>query len=167
MVGNAAARRRRRAGQRLDRGDELVALPVHGADDRLAAAVVVDGLAHGLDPRRERGFADEAVAPDRVEQFFLAHNGAAPLHEIRQDVERFGFELDVLAVTAQDDAIQIQLARCEPQNHPVPHRHPFRRFGAAYPRRQRKWGDLPMYRARVLRTVDTTATPTSDRGEPQ
>ena len=58
----------------LDVGDELVALPVHGADDRLPGAVVADGLAHRLDPRRQRRLADEPVAPHLVEQLLLAHH---------------------------------------------------------------------------------------------
>ena len=48
-----AARRRRRRGASAivsRRGDELVAAPVHGPDDRWRRAVVADGPARRLDP---------------------------------------------------------------------------------------------------------------------
>ena len=76
------------AGHGLDRGDELVALAVDRADDRLPVAVVVDGLANRLDAGGERRLADEAIAPDLVEQLLLADDGAAALHQVRRGRRR-------------------------------------------------------------------------------
>ena len=117
IVGSGDARGRDRAGHGLDRGDELVALPVDRADDRLPVAVVVDGLANRLDAGGECRLADEAITPDLVEQLLLADDGAAALHQVREDVEGLRLELDLLTVAAQDDAGQIQLAVREPQDH--------------------------------------------------
>ena len=117
IVGRGAGRSPSGAVDDLDRGDELVALPVHRPDDRLPAAVVADRLTHRLDPRGQRRLADEAVAPDLVEQLLLAHDLAATLHEIREDVEDLGLELDLSTVAPQHDAGQVQLAVREPEDH--------------------------------------------------
>ena len=81
-------------------GDELVALAVHRADHPLQAPVVADHLAHRLDLRRQRRLADEAVAPDAVEQLLLAHHLAAPLHEVAEEIERLRLDADLVAVAA-------------------------------------------------------------------
>ena len=90
--------------------DEFVAFAVHRPDDQLLAAIVTDGLADRLDPRRERGLAHEAVTPDRVEQFFLAHHGAAVLDEVCEHVEHLRLDPDLLATASKDDAVQVQFA---------------------------------------------------------
>ena len=90
--------------------DEFVALAVHRPDDRLLAAVVADGLADRLDPRGQRRLTDEAVTPDRVEQFLLAHHRATVLDEVGEHVEHLGFDPDLLAAPSKDDAVQVQLA---------------------------------------------------------
>ena len=119
----AGDRRRRRArgcdhaGHRLDRRDELVTLPVDGTDDRLPVAVVIDGLSNRLDPCRERGLADETIAPDLVEQFLLQDDAAAALHQVREDVEGPRLELDLAAVAPKHDASKVQLAIRESQDH--------------------------------------------------
>ena len=92
---------------------------MHRADDRLAAAVVADGLAHRLDPGGQRRLADEAVAPDLVEQLLLAHDLAAPLHEVAQEVEDLRLDPNLVAVAAQHDAGEVQLAVREPKDQPL------------------------------------------------
>jgi hypothetical protein len=118
LVRRAALRvRPRRSPHDVDGRDELVAPAVHRPDDRLAAAVVGDRLAHRLDARGERRLGDEAVAPHLVEQLLLADHASPPLHEIRQQVERLRFELDLLAVAAQHDPLEIELAVREAKDH--------------------------------------------------
>jgi hypothetical protein len=94
-------------------GHEFVPLSVHRPDDQLLAAIVADGLANRLDPRRQRGLTHEAVTPDGVEQLLLAHHRAAVLDEIGEHVEHLGLDPDLLATPPKDDAIQVQLAVSE------------------------------------------------------
>ena len=89
---------------------EFVALAVHSPNDRLLAAVVADGLADRLDPGRQRRLTHEAITPDCVEQFLLAHHRAAVLDEVGEHVEHLGFDPDLLAAPPEDDAVQVQLA---------------------------------------------------------
>ena len=83
---------------------------MHRPDDQLLAAIVTDGLADRLDPRRECGLAHEAVTPDRVEQFLLAHHRAAVLDEVCEHVEHLRLDPDLLATPSKDDAVQVQFA---------------------------------------------------------
>ena len=101
----------------VDRGDELVPPPVHGADDRLTAAVVAHRLAQRLDARGQRRLAHEAVTPDRVEQLLLAHQRAAVECEIRQHVEHLRLDRHLDAVASQNHPSQVQLTTGEPKNH--------------------------------------------------
>src|SRR4051794_10704943 len=68
-------------------GDEPVAAPVGGADERLATAVVPDGSACCLDAARHRRLADEAVAPDVVEELVLADDPLPVLDEVGEHIE--------------------------------------------------------------------------------
>ncbi len=115
--GPRRSRARHGASHGLDRRDELIALAVDGADDRLSAAVVVDRPAYGFDARGERRLADEPVTPDLVEQLLLAHDRAPTFDQVGQHVEGPGLELDLVTVAAQHDPGQIQLAVGEAQDH--------------------------------------------------
>ena len=83
---------------------------MHRSDDQLLATIVTNGLADRLDSRRQCGLAHEAVAPDRVEQFLLAHHRAAVLDEVCEHVEHLRLDPYLVATPSKDDAIQVQLA---------------------------------------------------------
>ena len=78
----------------VHRHDHAVAAAVGRRDDRLARPVVADGTAGGLDPARQRGLADEAVTPDRVEQLLLAHDPVGMGGEVDEHVEDLGLDGD-------------------------------------------------------------------------
>ena len=79
--------------ERLHGRDELVAPAVDGPDDRLAAAVIPERLAHRLDAGGERRLAHETVAPDVVEKLLLADDLTPVLDEVAEHVERLRLEL--------------------------------------------------------------------------
>src|SRR4029078_10750133 len=67
--------------------------------------------------RGERRFADEPVAPQLVEQFFFADDGASVLQQVRQHVEDLGLELDLATFASKDHPTQVQLAVREAEYH--------------------------------------------------
>jgi hypothetical protein len=83
---------------------------VDSPNDQLLAAIVADRLAGGLNPSCQGGLTYEAITPDRVEQFLLAHYRAAVLDEVGEHVEHLGFDSDLVATPPKDDAVQVQLA---------------------------------------------------------
>jgi hypothetical protein len=89
-------------------------------DDALARPVVADGAAGGLDPARQRGFAHEAVAPDRVEQLLLAHHPVRMGRQVHQHVEDLRLDRYEQAGAAQLIAIEIELAVAEGEDHARP-----------------------------------------------
>src|SRR5262249_33913981 len=80
-----------------NRSDEAVAAPVRGTDDARGAAVVADSLARRFDAAGERRLADEAIAPNVVEELFLRHDPIALLDQVAEHVEHLRF--DVLRFT--------------------------------------------------------------------
>ena len=103
--------------ERLHGRDELVAPAVDGPDDRLAAAVIPERLAHGLDARRERRLAHETVAPDVIEELLLADDLTPVLDEVAEHVERLRLELHLPTVAAKGDPGHVQLAVGKAKDH--------------------------------------------------
>ena len=83
---------------------------MHSPNDRLLAAVVADRLAGRLDSSCQGGLTHEAITPDGVEKFLLAHDRAAMLDEVGEHVEHLRFDSDLLATPPEDDAVKVQLA---------------------------------------------------------
>src|SRR5581483_6904970 len=114
-------RDRRRHGRQLRIGlhltDEAKALARHRADQLLVAAVVVDRLAHGVDPAGQGRFGHDASVPDLVEQFVLADHAIAVLDEIEQNVEHLRLQRDALAGAAQLPPIDIKYMICKEKSH--------------------------------------------------
>ena len=104
----------------VHRHDHPVAAAVGRRDHRLACPVVADGTAGGLDPARQRGLADEAVTPDRVEQLLLADHTVGMGGEVDQHVEDLGLDRHEQAGAAQLVAIEIELAVAEGEDHARP-----------------------------------------------
>ena len=105
-------RRSRRLGTvatRPDRRDEAVAAAVDGLDDALLGAVVADGAAGRLDATRERRLADEAVAPDVVEQLVLADDAVAVLDEVGEDAEDLRLDRHGRAGVAQLEQTRVEV----------------------------------------------------------
>ena len=114
-------------GQVDDGSHEPVAAAVDRLDEGLALAVVPDGAANGLDPARERRLAHEAVAPDGVEQLFLADRAVVMADEVAEDVEDLGLERHRHAGAAQLERLLVELVFPEPPGHYGPARTPSRR----------------------------------------
>jgi hypothetical protein len=73
---------------------------VHGSDGGLLAAVVPDRAPGGLDPADQRRLADEATAPDLVEQLGLGDHPVPVADQVDQDVEHLGLEALQHTITA-------------------------------------------------------------------
>ena len=106
-------RQRRRHGRQLRIGlhlaDEAKAFARNRAHQLLVAAVVVDRLAHGIDPAGQGRFGDDAAVPDVVEQLVLADHAIAVLDEIEQNVEHLRLERDAFAAAAEALADRYQV----------------------------------------------------------
>lgn len=63
------------------------ALAGHGADQRLARAVIADRLAGRVDPAGQGGLGDEASVPNLVDQLVLADDPVTIFHEVDDEVE--------------------------------------------------------------------------------
>ncbi len=102
--------------------DHAIAAAVGRRDDGLARPVVADGAAGGLDPTRQRGLADEAVTPDRVEQLLLADDPFGMGGQVDQHVEDLGLDRHEHAGAVQLVAVEIELAVAEGEDHTRPPR---------------------------------------------
>ncbi len=100
-----------------DGRDEAVAAPVDRAHDRLTLAVVTDRAARGLDAGRERGLADEPVAPDVVEELFFGDHPLAVDDEVGEDVEHLWFDGDRNPAPAQLEERRVELDVTEAVDH--------------------------------------------------
>lgn len=101
----------------VDVGDEAVSPPMRGLDQSLLGAVVVEHSSGVADSRAQRRFADEPIAPDRIQQLLLRHDPLAMGHEVRQHVERSRFDVNRFVVVEQLVAVGIEYERAEP----IPH----------------------------------------------
>ncbi len=101
----------------VDQRDEPISATVHGAHDVLGLPVVPDRAPCGLDARRERGLADEAVAPHVVEELFLGDHPLAVDDEIREDVEHLRFDGDRHPASAQLEERRVELVVTEAVDH--------------------------------------------------
>ena len=63
----------------LDAGDEPVATPTEGFDNRLPASIVSNRFARRHDTVVERGIADELIGPQIVEKLLPADDAVAPV----------------------------------------------------------------------------------------
>ena len=130
---SGGGRRRRHRGRRAERPrprpaatassssatgrDEAVAAPVDRAHDRLTLAVVTDRATRGLDAGRERGLADEPVAPDVVEELFFGDHPLAVDDEVGEDVEHLRFDRDRNPAPAQLEERRVELDVTEAVDH--------------------------------------------------
>ena len=118
--GHARHRRDRvGAGPLLDRGEELVAAAVDGADHPLLAAAVADRPAGGLHPAGQRRVGHEAAAPDLVQQLGPGHHPVAVTDQVGEDLEHLGLQVAGDASAAQLIALVVELAVAEPVDHPA------------------------------------------------
>jgi len=81
-----------------DLADEADALARGGSDQRLLLAAVADRLAHRGDAARERGFRDDAAAPDRSEDVVPGHDPVPVANKIDKQIK--DLRLDVNKVLA-------------------------------------------------------------------
>ena len=81
--------------------DKAHALAVHGTNDALRRAAVVDGLSRRVQARRQCRVGDDPPAPNPLDQIVLADDPAAVLHQIDQQVEYLRFERDLPRAAAQ------------------------------------------------------------------
>ncbi len=98
-------------------GHEPVAAAVRGADDLLGPPVVAHGLACLLDPGGQRRLGHEPVAPHGVEQVLLGHDPVAVGHEVDEDIEDLGLDLDPAPAGAQLVGAGVELDTGEPEAH--------------------------------------------------
>ena len=71
---------------------EAEALASKGLDQTLLCAAVADRVAGRIDPRSQRRFRNDAVAPDRRDQFVLAGDPIAVFDQVGQELEHLGFD---------------------------------------------------------------------------
>jgi len=103
----------------------LIAASVGGADEALAASVVPDRLTCRLYPAGERRLADEAIAPDSVEQLLLGHNPVPFPDQHGEQVEHLRLNRPEPPGAAQLEPVEIELAVAEDEDQkarPPPHR---------------------------------------------
>ena len=79
---------------RLHVCDEAESLSCDGADQRLRAAAVADRLARSIDPAGQGRLRDMSSFPDFIDQFFLADDAIAVLHEMDDEIEHLRLERD-------------------------------------------------------------------------
>ena len=101
----------------LDRCHELVAAAVDRADHALRPPVVADGAARGLEPAGERRLADEAVAPDVVEQLLLGDHAVTVLDEVGEEIEHPGLDANPLSGPTEGKDLRVQGVLAEPIAH--------------------------------------------------
>ena len=98
----------RRWGRDPDVGHPAVAAAVDGLDDVLADAVVTQHPPGGLDPAGQRRLADEAVAPDGVEQLGLGDDPRAVRDEVAQHVEDLGLHVLGLPTALEQEPVGVE-----------------------------------------------------------
>jgi hypothetical protein len=81
---------------------------VHGTNDTLRRAIVVDRLARRIEARRQCRVRDDPPAPNTVDQIILADDPAAVAHQIDEKVEHLRFERDRLSPAAQFASPEIE-----------------------------------------------------------
>ena len=97
-----------RCGRDPDVGHPAVAAAVDGLDDVLADAVVAQHPPGGLDPAGQRRLADEAVAPDGVEQLGLGDDPRAVRDEVAQHVEDLGLHVLRLPTALEQEPVGVE-----------------------------------------------------------
>src|SRR5215204_6301318 len=86
---------------RLHGCDEPKALSRDRSDQRLRVAAVADRLAGSIDPAGQGRLCDMSSLPDLVDQFFLADDAVAILHEMHDEVEYLRLKRDRHILPAQ------------------------------------------------------------------
>ena len=95
------------------RAHEAVPLRRHRLDQRLAVASVLQHLAQRGDLKREVGFLDDGVGPEGGHQRRLLNEATVVLHEVDEQIERFGGEGNGLPVAQQEPLGRIEPKRSE------------------------------------------------------
>ena len=106
---------RPRAGCALpaQRRHEPVAAAVQRLDDSLLLPVVADGSPGRLDAGRERRLADEAVAPDVVEQLVLGDDAVAVLDQVGEHAEHLRLDRHRRAGATQLEQVGVEVESSE------------------------------------------------------
>jgi hypothetical protein len=114
---------------------------VHGLDHALLGAVVTDSTPCRLDPRRQRRFADEAIAPHVVEQLVLRDDTIPMLDEVGEDAEDLRLHGDGSAGAAQLEHVGVEVECSERVDQRAPSSEAIHTTRAAEHRHQRRGGD--------------------------
>ena len=101
-----------------DLADKAHALAVHGANDTLRRAAVIDRLPSRIEARRQCRVGDNAPAPNAVYQIVLADDPATIAHQIDKKIEHLRFERDGLGPAAQFAPLDIEHVIAKSENHP-------------------------------------------------
>jgi len=84
--------RRRYATAVAELTDEADALALDRLDQPLRFAAIAERLTSGIDAARERGFRNDAAAPDRCDQVVTADHAVAVFDQIDEEVEHLWFD---------------------------------------------------------------------------
>ena len=98
--------------------DKAHALAVHGTNDTLRSAAVVDRLARRIKARRQCRVRNDPPAPNALDQIVLADDPPAVAHQIDEKVEHLRFERYRLGPAAQFASLDIEHVIAKPENHP-------------------------------------------------
>src|SRR5262249_46046602 len=101
----------------LDRGEEPIALPGDGLNERVAVSIVSQGLPENKDVLGEIALFDIALRPERCHQFFFFEDSTAVLHQERERIQHFRRKRYRLTITHQYPLREIELESAELVDH--------------------------------------------------
>jgi hypothetical protein len=80
---------------------EPEAAPVQCPNKKLIRSVVAKHTPGAIDTAGECGFRDDPAIPDGVDQLILAHNPIMVAHQMDDEIEDLGLDVDGHALTAE------------------------------------------------------------------
>ena len=70
-------------------------------DENLVVSVVTKRAPGAIDAAGERGLGDDPAIPDRLDQLILADNPVMVAHQVNDEIEHLGLDMDRLPKPAQ------------------------------------------------------------------
>jgi hypothetical protein len=81
--------------------DEAEAALMQRPNEDLVGPVITKRSSGAIDAAAERGLGDDPAIPDRLYQFILADNPVMVTHEVDNEIEHLGLDMDGFAKPAQ------------------------------------------------------------------
>ncbi len=87
--------------------------PDHG----LVVAIVAEHALGAVDTAGEGGLGDDAAVPDRIDQLILADDPVVVFHQVNDEIENLGFDMNERALPAKLLLAEVDLELGEPVLH--------------------------------------------------